>query len=232
MRKLPILLVLTSILALSLLSTQVLASPAADPKKTPGPKTPGAQATDKAIDRLTKQAGKPKGKHENYKGTIAALDSASLTLTLRDGSSVTIGLSAETRIKVPGAKEAGIEALQPGLTAMVQAIRDQNGSLTARAVQVIPGKPTRVHMVGWVSDYQPGASITVLAHDGGTYTFALTGESKILPEERAGELAVGSRVTIIARRDSATGGWMAFGIVVHPADSGAGSLPQTPTPAP
>jgi len=233
MKKIPFLLILTMILGLLFLTTQALASPAADPKKTPGPpNTPGAAATQKADERATRQAGKLHGKPEHYKGTIASADASSITLTLADGSSVTIGLAAETRIKIPGLKGAASAALQPGMTAMVQAVRDQDNNLVARAVLVIPGKPGLTHRVGWVTDYQPGASITIQASDGNTYTFSLTGETKILPAERAAELAVGSRVTIIAPRDPSSLGWAAKGIVIHPDGSGAGSAPATPTPTP
>jgi len=233
-----ILAVLSITAALVFVSSQAMASPimVIDAKKTPAAKTPGEKATEKADERATKQAGKVHGKNENFKGTIAAVDAASLTLTLQDGSSVTIGLTAETRIHAASLKDATAEALQPGMTAMVQAVRDEGGNLTARSVHVIPSKPVRTHHVGWVTEYLPGVSITIQAHDGNTYTFLLTAETKILPAERAGQLAVGSRVTIIAPRDVASTSWTAQGIVVHPEGSGAGSLPATPastlTPAP
>ncbi|HEY2980427.1 MAG TPA: hypothetical protein VGJ22_04540, partial [Anaerolineales bacterium] len=71
---------------------------------------------------------------------------------------------------------------------------------------------------------------TIQAHDGSFYTFDLTDSVMILPPGGAADLTVGSRVTILARRDSSTHGWIAFGIVVHPAGSGAGSAPPTATP--
>ena len=91
-------------------------------------------------------------------------------------------------------------------------------------------KPWASVHVGWVTDYQPGVSITIQNKDGALHTFDLT-DPKILPPSRAGELAVGSRVTIIAMRDSTTHGWIAFGIVVHPAGTG-GTPPATPTMVP
>lgn len=218
-----ILLLLTAWSAFTLLfsTTQAFARPADMP---PTKNTPGAVATQKAEEK----ANNPKGKRENFKGTVEAISATSLTLTLRDGSSVTVGLSAETRIKVPGMKGATVDAIQPGMEVMLQAIRDQSGNLTARSIMVKPGKPSKVHRVGWVTAYSPGASITIRAHDGNTYTFVLTTETKILPAQRAGELALGSRVTIIAPRNPATPQGTATGIVVHPADSGAGSQPATP----
>ncbi|HLE89881.1 MAG TPA: DUF5666 domain-containing protein, partial [Anaerolineales bacterium] len=138
-------------------------------------------------------------------------------LTLRDGSSVSVGLSADTRMKFPGPKNSTPGSIQPGMNAMVQAIRDQGGNLIARAVMVIPGKPSKIHRVGMVTEYTAGSSITIQDKDGNTYTFALTAETKLLPAERAGMLAVNSRVTIIAPRDPASGGVTVKGIVIHPA---------------
>jgi len=200
-------------------ATQVLASPSdtVQGKKTPLPTTPGAQATEKSNDKAPKQADKPpKGKHENFKGTVSAMEAASLTLTLRDGSSVTVSLVADTRFKFPGHKSS-LDTLQTGMNVMVQAIRDQGSNLVARSVMVIPGKPTKIHRVGIVTAYTVGASITIQDKDGNTYAFALTSETKLLPAERVGMLGVGSRVTIIAPRDPASGGVTVKGIVIHPA---------------
>ena len=218
MKKYRVLLFLTLAMLLLLATSQVFASPAAslEAKKTPGANTPGAKATEKANEHATKQAGNPHGKHENFKGTISAVDATSLTLTLRDGSFVTIGLSADTRMKFPGPKDALSGGIQPGLNVMVQAVRDQGGNLVARAVMVIPGKPSKIHRVGSVTEYTAG-SITIQDKDGNKYTFVITNETKLLPAERAGTLAVGSRVTIIAPRNPATGGMVAKGIVIHPA---------------
>ena len=169
--------------------------------------TPGAQATA--------QAGLH-GKPTIYRGTLSAVDPTSLTLTLADGSSVTVGLLAETRIKVPGPNAQG-DTLLVGMQVVVQAITDSNGNLVARSVLAIPGKPTLTHRVGTVTEYTAGTSITILAVDGNSYTFVLTAETKILPEALAGTLAVDALVTVIAPRDPAALGWTATGIVVHPA---------------
>lgn len=217
MKKYRIFLFLTLSFILLLVTSQAFASSAnLQGQHTPGPNTPGAKATEKADERATKQAGNPHGKHENFKGTVSAVDSTSITLTLRDGSSVTIGLSADTRMKFPGQKNSAPTGIQPGMNAMVHAIRDQSGSLIARAVMVIPGKPSKIHRVGIVTEYTAGSSITIQDKDGNTYTFTITGEIKLLPPERAGTLAVGSRVTIIAPRDPANGGVIVKGIVIHP----------------
>jgi len=206
-----------------LASTQAFASPGDIPNtqglqvtRTPHGKG-NDKATQKAEDQNTNQNDKQHGKHENFKGTVAAVDSASITLTLRDGSSVTVGLTSDTRIKFPGPKDTAPTAIEVGANAMVQAIRGESGNLTARAVMVIPGKPGKIHRVGIVTAYTAGSSITIQDKDGNTFTFTLTGETKLLPAERADQLAVGSRVTIIAPRDPASGGVTVKGIVIHPA---------------
>jgi len=103
---------------------------------------------------------------------------------------------------------------------------------TALVATQIFAAPTITAKVGWVTEYVPGDHITIQKSDGSYETFGLSGPIKLLPAKRAAELNVGSRVTILARRDPAANGWIAFGIVVHPAGSGAGSMPAAPTPTP
>jgi len=203
--------------ALLFASTQAFASPGNMPnaKKTPGAQAT-AKATEKADDNSTDKNKQPHGKHEHFKGTVTAVDSASLTLTLRDGSSVTIGLTSDTKMKFPGPKDSAPTGIEKGMTVNVQAIRDQSNNLLALRVMVIPGKPSKIHRVGTVTAYTSGASISIQAKDGKTYTFTLSGDTKILPAKRVGQLAVGSFVTIIAPRDVAGGTAVAKGIVVHP----------------
>jgi len=216
------------------LTTQAFAStgvnaPLTKPTQKPHPTHESGTPESNGADH-SGQPAKAHGKPEHYKGTVANIDSASITLTLKDGSSVTVGLNADTRIKVPSLKDATAASIEIGMQANVQAMRDENGSLIARMVLVIPGKPSRTHVVGSVTEYTAGASITILAHDGNSYTFQLTTDTKIRPEERAGELAVGSLVTIIAPRDPSSLDRIAKGIVVHPAGSGDESAAATPTP--
>jgi len=218
------------------LTTQVFASSGVDapltkPTQKPHPTQQGGTPEADGGEHAG-QSDKVHGKPEHYKGIVANVDSASITLTLKDDSSVTIALNADTRIKVPGLKDATPALIQAGMTASALAMRDENGNLIARMVMVIPGKPTRTHVVGSVTDYTAGASITILAHDGNSYTFLLSGDTKILPQDRAGELVVGSFVTIIAPRDPASLERTAQGIVVHPDGSGEGSESSAATAKP
>lgn len=158
----------------------------------------------------------PKGKHENFKGVIIEMGETSLTLELKDGTSVTIALTADTVYKMRGNKEADAADLQTGMRAVVQAVRTDEDTLNARRVRIIPDKPERVHRVGIVTEYLPGESITIQAKDGQFYTFLLTAETKILPKARVNLLGSGVPVTIIAPRDPGEQTLTASGIVVHP----------------
>lgn len=82
---------------------------------------------------------------------------------------------------------------------------------------VIFGKSSKFYRVGIVTAYTADSSITIQDKKGNTYTFALSPETKLLPAERAGQLAVGSRVTIIAPCDPASDEVVVKGIVIHPA---------------
>jgi len=219
-----------------------------DTKINTGPKGDGAQlavGSDVTIVALRDPAGgtptareiavHPQKKPEkpmNYQGSIAAVDAGSLTLTLKDGSSLVFVLNADTKVEVPTlGHDATVADLKVGENVIVRATKDGTGSLVADIILVVPGKPEKVHRVGTVTDYQPGASITIRDKDGNLFTFLITPQTKILPPDRAGQLGVGSRVTIITPRDVAHGTLTAAGIVVHPTSPGGTGTPTaTATP--
>lgn len=208
------LIVLTLFAASSVITSSVSAQGGPKPKNTPG-----AKATEKAGAHELAAAGT----REHFKGTITLVDAASMTLTLKDGSTVSMAIAPATTVKAKRAgRPTGTETLQPGMQVNVQAVRGEDGSLTALRIQAIPGKPSKIHRVGTVTDYQPGVSITVADKDGQATSFALTADTKILPQERADQLAVGSRVTIINPRDPQGGTVAAQGIVIHPDGTGDG----------
>jgi hypothetical protein len=178
--------------------------------------TQAVTKTLRAAERQTQAAEKAQakpGKKVHYKGTVESFSGSSLTITLKDGSSATVLLDDDTSIHFPG----GEGELAEGLTVGVLAAQSEEGDPpVAIKIQVITGKPEKIHRVGIVTSYSPGASITIEGKKG-TTTFAIDPEVKILPEERADLLAVGSSVTIISRRNPAGSDPVASGIVVHPA---------------
>ncbi len=149
---------------------------------------------------------------------MAAAGDGSLTLILADGRSLTFVVTGDTKIQIPGTGSGSTLAdVKVGAQALVQASKSENGSLTALRINIVPGKPQEVHRVGTVTAYTPGVSISIQDKDGDASTFALTPDTKILPQDRAAQLAAGARVTIISRRDVAGGKLTAQGIVIQPA---------------
>jgi hypothetical protein len=79
-----------------------------------------------------------------------------------------------------------------------------------------PGKPSRQHHVGVVTEYVEGVSITIRAHNDELYTYLISPQTRILPWHRADELAVCRLVTIIFPRNRTAEPTSARGIVVQP----------------
>jgi uncharacterized protein DUF5666 len=167
---------------------------------------------------VTLGKGDAKSRKTTYKGTVAAAGDGGLTLILADGRSLTFVVTGDTKIQIPGAGSGSALAdVEVGAQALVQARKSENGLLTALRIHIIPGKPQEVHRVGTVTAYTPGVSITIQDKKGDASTFALTANTKILPQNRAAQLVVGVRVTIISRRDVTGGKLTAQGIVIQPA---------------
>lgn len=171
------------------------------------------------------------GQKSNWRGVITFIDCTVPTMTVDTGggNSVIFALTTDTKVGIGSMRNGSCLDLVVGEKVMVQGTDDGQGNLTATAVRAVPGKPTQVHRVGIVSDYVPGVSITILAHDGNYYSFLVGPNTKILPTDRANELAVGRLVTIIARRFFGAGPWPAQGIVVHPEGTPGAFMTLTPT---
>lgn len=75
----------------------------------------------------------------------------------------------------------------------------------------------------------PIGKISIRTVDGSIHTFDWSADTKILPAGRAGQLDVGSFVTILVRMDPVTGHLFAQQIVVHPEGAGPGFPTDTPT---
>ncbi|MGD0174754.1 MAG: DUF5666 domain-containing protein [Anaerolineales bacterium] len=199
-------------------------------------KTPGAKATEKAATKTLKDKGSAKGKKLTFSGDVINAGSGSLTIQTDGGDQVSFVVTPDTDINIPSlGKNATLEDLNPGVRVLIRAIAGGDGSLTALQIHVVPGKPEKKHHVGIVTDYQPGTSITIQAVDRTVQTFLITDDTKILPVERADELAIGRRVTIISRRDPTGGPFTAQGIVVHPVlgeEEGTATITTTATETP
>lgn len=215
MKKTLLLRVLSISIGLLFITSQVFASPAA-PAPSAQDTTTTATSTSTPTPTPTSTEAVRRPKHHVYRGTITALSQTSLTLTLSDGAALPMRITAQSIIRIPGQSRKN---LQVGMLASVLALADENKNLTILGALVVPGQPLRVHRVGTVTAYTAGASLTILATDGLSYTFILTNRTEILPDYLAGTLAVGARVTIIAPRDAPQAGALATGIVLHPSAS-------------
>jgi hypothetical protein len=211
-------------------------SAAADRTKTPGPKATKDEATK--TPRKKKPTKTPKPEKLNFSGDILSVEEGTMTLKTKAGEEVSFLITEDTIIKIPTlGREATVKDIQVGVHALVRALQGDDGTLTAIQVSVSPGKPLPKHHIGAVTAYAEGESVTIEARDGNEYTFLITEDTKILPSERADELAVGRRVTIISRRDVTGGPFTAQGIVVHPETEddetdGTPTVTSTPTETP
>jgi hypothetical protein len=198
------------------------------PKKSPQPNetlTADSAADDQADQQEDKgqKPDKPNshaGKKFHFQGEVISYSGGELVLVEKDGENVSVTLDADTVIKVAGAKaaaatNAAAAAIQVNDRVVVQAAASGDDGYLALRVNVIPQKPVHTHRVGEVTAYAPGVSITVEDKQG-TTTFDLAPDAKILPADRADQLGVGSRVTIICPRDPSGSSLLAIGIVVHP----------------
>jgi hypothetical protein len=187
------------------------------------PKTRTPKATREVVTKTPKstRTARPtktaKPQKVNFSGEVLAVGDAGLTIKTKSGEEVSFAVTADTTVKIPSlGKDGTLADIQVGVRTLVRAIKEEDGTYTALQISVSPGKPAPKHHVGEVTAYEAGASITIRAHDGNEYTFLITEETKILPAERAEDLAVGRRVTIISPRDVTGGPFTAAGIVVHP----------------
>ncbi len=209
-------------------------SPAPAPySQAEAPKTRTPKPTREVVTKTPKEKATKvqKPKKEIFSGEVLWVGDSSLTVKSETGEEITFQVNEETSVKIPTLKDANLADIQVGVRVLVRAVGEEDGTFTALQVSVSPGKPAPKHHVGEVTAYTAGASITILAHDGNEYTFRITEETKILPADRADELAVGRRVTIISPRDVTGGPFTAKGIVVHPeTDDGEGTPTVTSTP--
>ena len=108
MKRISILCIITVMLFGSLFfaTSQATAGPAMKPTPKPKKTEQAVAATQRAEDKAERSAEHPKGKKEHFKGTIEAVSAGSLTLMLRDGSTVTVSLLPETKVKISHLKEA------------------------------------------------------------------------------------------------------------------------------
>ncbi len=155
----------------------------------------------------------PVGKHHGYKGTIKSITPTGFTVTTKKDSDVAFTINEDTKYKVPGVKDATLANFKLGDQVAVGAV-EVSGANAALHVNLIPAKPASVHRVGTVTSYVAGSSIVVKDKKDATSTFVVNAETKIELKKGATGVTVGSRVTVVAKRDPATDQFTAKAILV------------------
>ncbi|MBI3240825.1 MAG: hypothetical protein HYZ49_00825 [Chloroflexi bacterium] len=177
-----------------------------------------------------------------FKGTVAAISSESLTLSLANGETIVFIVNSATKIKVPALdSKATLADVKIGAQVKVQAVQtgkeekegeeegeEKDGAWLALSIHVVPGKPEKMHRTGMVTEYVAGVRISILAKDGKAYTFAITPNTKIITSRRANQLGVGARVTINASRETASVDWTVRSVEIHSNPPSTGT--KTPVP--
>jgi len=180
-------------------------------KPTPGATPPGRSEVH-PTPKAALPAEKGSQRHGIF-GTISSKSGDTFTVSTKQGD-VVVAVSAATKFHIPTKRNATFADLAVGDRVAVSGTPTASG-LTAKQVAVAPGKPTIRHRVGTVTAYTPGTSITIQAAQGGSETFALTGQTTIRNPKGSG-VAVGDQVTIVSRRDPGSDTSTASAIVVHP----------------
>src|SRR6266498_1136857 len=90
-----------------------------------------------------------------------------------------------------------------------------NGPSTNAASPQASSQQGLRRIVGTVTDYSAGQSITIADRLGNEFTFDLASPLKIVPSHRANQLGRGAYVTVIAPNNVPNGKHIAVGIVIH-----------------
>lgn len=205
----------TAALAALLTVSSVLAAPPAPGARGPKVTPPVAGATG---PKATPQV--PGANRHAYFGVVysvaaGSLATGSFTLNTKQGETVTVLVTAQTRFHIPTLKNASLADLAAGDRVAVSGTPGAD-DLTAKNVAVAPGKPAVQHRVGIVTDYTADKSITIEDVKGGKETFTLTADTVIRGPKGVTTVGVDDRVTVVARRQPATDVFTAMAIVVHP----------------
>ncbi len=159
------------------------------------------------------QGGGDAGK-THYDGVLATIGTSSITISTTLSGTVIIDVTDTTCIRMPPRKGLGLGDLAVGMRVGVQTVAGPGSNPVAVRIQV--HKPRKVTYVGTVTDLAPGVSVTLQPEAGGSpLSFALTATTEIKPWHRAGDLAVGQRVTLQAVRDFVGAYPPSLRIIIH-----------------
>lgn len=232
---------LIAVLITLLTVSTVLASPVPgnpEVKKTPQSQGNGNDKENgNSADKANGSAKDKNLKVVNYHGVVMSYSATSLTILLKDGSTVSFVMNEKSGLKLPTlSKTSTIANLQYNMRVVVHAYLDKTtGVLTVRSINVVPSTPLDYNLAGAVTDYQEGVSITITNADGTTTTYLIDATTQIILEDPTLVLGVDSQVVVILALNSTGDTPIATAIVVkapvvEPTDTADGSLGETPVP--
>jgi len=135
---------------------------------------------------------------EGFVGVLQAVGTTGMTLETKEGMQI---------LTVDGRSAVGL--LKPGDKVAVWA-QKVGGQMVVTKIVVIPEKPSRVHYTGLVVEI--GADrFDIVGLQGETTTFRFDTTLQNLPAEY--QLAVGDKVTVVAKPDPLGTGWLAVAVV-------------------
>ncbi len=204
--------IIVALLVVLLTTTTVLASPSQsgfEGKKTPANSNPQAQKTKEPggnSGNVVKTENPNKAfKTVNYRGYVVAASASSLTITTeKEKVVVTFMLTAETSVHIPTLSRAAlITDIKVNDFVNVHGKLDTTTQiLTATSLNVVPGQTTgkngeEANPAGFVTEYLPGVSITLLNVKGETVTYLITEATQFLPLEAIDPIVVGATVVVV-----------------------------------
>jgi hypothetical protein len=167
--------------------------------------------------RQTPEVEQAKDKGGNRHGIFGTLPvnpgSSSFTVATKQGV-VTVLVTADTRVRFPGKKNASLSDLHAGDRVAVNGQPTAEG-LAAKHVNILPSKPSFEHRVGTVTAYLPGARLEIKEVRGNQETFSVSADTEVR-NAKGSRVEIGDRVTVVAERESGAETAAARAIVVYP----------------
>ncbi|MCI0778826.1 MAG: hypothetical protein J4N32_02310 [Chloroflexi bacterium] len=134
----------------------------------------------------------------DFFGTIVSISEGAIVVTTEDGD-IDVPIGADTDVRIPSEPDAGLDDLRVGDVVAVSL--DESGE--AERVQLIPGKTRSRHIPGEVVALSEAQiSVLTLGASAATVTFDRDADTEVKFHQGTTELAVGSFVIIVARRDA------------------------------
>lgn len=155
------------------------------------------------------------GKRKAVEGLVSAKGDKTFDVVTKKVT-VHVTVNEETRYVVKGVEDADFGDVTNGQRVVVRGTRNDDGIL-AKTVRVKHNLGRFGHAVGTVDSYSAGSSIVVTERKSGAKrTFAVNADTEIHLPEGHTAIAVGDRVTVVAKTlDAASHNPLAVNITVH-----------------